>query len=164
MSSVSLFVRARWLTWSAGVLVALFAFIALAYKPADPPTPEQLVGVWIGFDDDDLTFTRLDLRPNSTGYCARVSPADTSLHEYGVEGYRVKKWGMDKWKFSTTLAPATTNAEPIFLRGAYGIGSLRLEVGGSNGQWKRDLLLFRESRLDGANQETKAKIKELEAP
>ncbi len=162
MRPVSRFDRIRWLTLAVGLPVVLFTFIALAYKPARPPKPEQLVGVWIGFDEDQLNFTRLDLRADATGFCVRVSPADTSLHDYGVEGYRVAKWTMDNWKFNTTLTPATTNAEPVFLRGRYSIGSLRLEIGGSNGRWKRELLLFRESRLDGANQETKQKIKELE--
>jgi len=144
------------------VLLTAVAFIAFAFKPGHPPKLEQLASVWIGFDDDELYFTRLDLRSDFTGYCARVSPADTSLHEYGVEGYRVTKWGLDGWKFIITLAPATTNAEPIYLRGRYSGFSLRLEVGGTNGQWKRDVVLYRESRLDGANQETRDKIKELE--
>jgi hypothetical protein len=30
-------------------------------KRAKPPTAKDLVGVWIGFDNDQLTFTRLDL-------------------------------------------------------------------------------------------------------
>jgi hypothetical protein len=30
-------------------------------KRATPPTAKDLVGVWIGFDTDQLTFTRLDL-------------------------------------------------------------------------------------------------------
>jgi len=35
-------------------------------------------------------------------------------------------------------------------------------VGGTNGEWKRDLVLYRESRIDASNQETRDKIKELE--
>jgi hypothetical protein len=164
MRSLFHFRRVRWRTWTVAVLLIAMTFIAFAYKPARPPKPELLASVWIGFDNDELNFTRLDLRPDFTGYCARVSPADTSLHEYGVDGYRVTKWGLDKWKFSVTLTPATTNAEPIYLRGRYSGFSLRLEVGGTNGQWKRDVILYRESRMDGANQETRGKIGELEKP
>lgn len=144
------------------MLLTAVAFIAFAFKPGHPPKPEQLASVWVGFDADELMFTRLDLRSDFTGYCARVSPADTSLHEYGVDGYRVTKWGLDGWKFIITLSPTTTNAEPIYLRGRYSGFSLHLEVGGTNGQWKRDVVLHRESRLDGANQEARDKIKELE--
>ena len=34
---------------------------------------EDLFGVWIGLEEAQLTFTRLDLRANSMGYCARIS-------------------------------------------------------------------------------------------
>jgi hypothetical protein len=107
-------------------------------------------------------FTRLDLRPDFAGYCARVSPADTSLHEYGADGYRVTKWTTEEWKFILSLTPATTNAEPIYLEGFCYRPSLELEVGGTNGQWKRKLVLYRESRIDGANRETRDLIRELE--
>jgi hypothetical protein len=154
--------RARWLTWIIAISLVAVGFIAFAYKPARPPKPEQLAGVWIGFDNDELVFTRLDLRSDFTGFCARVSPADISLHEYGVAGYRVTKWGLDQWKFSIMFTPITTNAEPIFMRGRLSGWSLHLEVGGTNGQWKRDVILYREARLDDVNQETRERIKELE--
>jgi hypothetical protein len=131
---------------------------------ATPPKPEALAGVWIGFDSDELEFTRLDLRPDFTGYCARVSPADTTLHEYGVDGYRVTRWTIEGWRFIISLTPAATNAEPIYLRGHCYLTSLDLEVGGVNGQWKRKMVLYRESRIDGTNQETRDKIRELEKP
>src|SRR5258707_755506 len=34
---------------------------AAGSKEATPPTAKELVGVWLGFDSDQLTFTRLDL-------------------------------------------------------------------------------------------------------
>lgn len=45
-----------------------------ADKKPTPPTAKDLVGVWVGFDSDLLTFTRLDLRADSTGFCASVPP------------------------------------------------------------------------------------------
>ena len=96
--------------------------------------------MWIGFDSDELDFCRLDLRADFTGYCARVSP-DGVLHEYGVEAYRVTHWTLEDWKVIISLTPITTNAEPIYLRGSYYGPSLDLEVGGTNGGWKRGLLL-----------------------
>ena len=118
--------------------------------------------MWIGFEQDELDFVRLDLRPDFTGYCARVSPADTSLHEYGVEAYRVRHWRLEDWKLIISLTSMTTNAEPIYLRGDYSGFSFALEMGGTTNQWKRKLVLHRESRIDGANQETRDKIRELE--
>jgi hypothetical protein len=152
----------RRLLWTTALLLAA-GLVAHATTKARPPKPEQLAGVWIGFDEDDLTFMRLDLRSDFTGYCARVSPTNISLHEYGVAAYRVAKWSLDEWKLSTTLTPVTTNAEPIFLRGRLSVSSLRLEVGGTKLKWSRDVILYRESLLDGANAETRDKIMELEA-
>lgn len=118
--------------------------------------------MWLGFDSDQLEFTRLDLRSDFTGYCARVSPADTVLHKCGVAGYRVTRWVVDGWKFSSSVTPMGTNAEPIGLQGRFNGISLQLEVGGTNGQWKRELVLYRESRFDASNQETRDLIMELE--
>jgi hypothetical protein len=85
-------------------------------KKAAPPTAKDLVGVWIGFDEDDLTFTRLELNADSTGYCARVSPADTLLHKYGVQVYRVDKWSIEGWSLAFELTPISSNAEEVYLR------------------------------------------------
>ena len=151
---------------ASAVLLALLVGCATPIPVCEwevaPPEEETLVGVWIGFEQDELDFVRLDLRTDSTGYCARVSPADTVLHDYGVEAYQVTRWELDGWKLIINLAPITTNAEPIYLRGSYNGSSFDLEMGGTHGQWKRDLVLYRESRIDGANQEAKDKIRELE--
>jgi hypothetical protein len=143
------------------VLLVLTAIIASDAKKAVPPKPEELAGVWIGFDSDELVFTRLDLRGDFSGYCARVSPADTILHKYGVRTYRVTKWTLEEWKLEVNLTPADTEAEDIYMRGRYNGFSLRLEVG-RRGGWKRDQVLYRESRIDTSNQETKDMIKKLE--
>jgi hypothetical protein len=74
-------------------------------KKAKPPTVKELIGIWIGFDDDQLTFTRLDLRADSTGFCARVSPADTILHHQGVHVYRVTKWSANGWNIEIHMSP-----------------------------------------------------------
>jgi hypothetical protein len=66
------------------------ARVAAQDKRATPPSAKDLVGIWIGFDSDQLTFTRLDLRLDSTGFCARVSPADTILHAQGVPGELIR--------------------------------------------------------------------------
>jgi hypothetical protein len=129
---------------------------------ARPPKPEELAGVWIGFDSDELMFTRLDLRPDFTGYCARVAPDDTSLHDYGVDGYRVTSWTTEGWKFIVNLTPTTTNAEPVYVRGFCYWPSLELEVGGMNGQWKRKMVLYRDSRIEGPNRATRDLIRKLE--
>jgi hypothetical protein len=135
---------------------------ALADKLARPPNPKELVGAWIGFDNDELEFTRLDLRSDFTGYCARLGPADTELHGLGVAVYRVTKWDIDDWDFRISLTPLSTDAEPIELRGKYNGFSLHLELSGTNGKWNRSLVLNRESRENASNIEARDKIRQLE--
>jgi len=120
-----------------------------------------LTGVWIGFDESQLYFFRLELRPDSTGYLANVSPAGSSLHAYGVQAYRVTYWASDEWRLTINLSPMTTNAEPVYLRGRGGYTALELEIGGTTNRWKRNLILYPESRMKSANLETRDKIGEL---
>lgn len=128
-------------------------------KRAAPPTAKDLVGVWTGFDEDDLTFTRLELRADSTGYCARASPADTILHSYGVQVYRVDRWSIGGCNVTIDLTPLSPNAEPVYLRGrAGGIASLKLEIGGLKNKWKLGLILNPESRIQVSNEETRGAI------
>ena len=159
--------KAQLFTLRFMVLAALLALLtvgapAISAKKARQPKPEDLVGVWIGFDSDELTFTRLDLRPDFTGFCARVSPADTVLHKYGVHGYRVTKWMLDGWKVVISLTPTDPNAESIYLNGHVALFSLRLEIGSPKGKWKQELLLWPESRIQASDRETKDKIDKLE--
>jgi hypothetical protein len=128
-------------------------------KRAAPPTAKDLAKVWIGFDQDNLTFTRLELHNDSTGYCARVHPADTVLHHYGVELYRVDRWNIEGWNLTFELTPISSNAEPVYLKGqAGGIATLRLEIGGVKTKWKLAILLDPESRIEISNKETKQAI------
>jgi hypothetical protein len=131
-------------------------------KRATPPTAKELVGVWIGFDQDELTFTRLELRADSTGYCARVYPSDTILHHFGVKVYRVNKWSISDWNITIDLTPISSNAESVHFNGRAGTASLKLEIVGLKTKWKRELLLSPESRIETSNQETKQAIGEAQ--
>jgi hypothetical protein len=122
-----------------------------------------LVGVWIGFDRDELTFTRLELHQDSTGFLARVSPADTILHVDGVHVYRVTAWRVDGWNIEIGTSPVSNATNIGYVRGRVGLASLRLTIGGSeNGGWKDEPLLYPESRLTISDQETKDKIEAAE--
>jgi hypothetical protein len=128
-------------------------------KRATPPTAKDLVGVWIGFDSDELTFTRLDLRADSMGFCARVSPADTILHDQGVHVYRITQWVVNGWNIEIQMAPSSNATSVGSVKGHIGLASLRLTIGGSeNGGWKEEPLLHPESRILVSNQQTREKI------
>jgi len=131
-------------------------------KRVAPPRPEDLIGVWIGFWEDE-EFTRLDLRADSTGYCAYVAPPDFITHQYGVHVYRVTAWSIDGWKLNISLAPVDSRRdESIYLKGRAGYLSLQLEIGGANRKWKEQVVLHKESRIQVSNLETKTKIEEVE--
>lgn len=130
-------------------------------KKAAPPKPEELVGVWIGFWEDE-EFTRLDLRADSTGYCAYVAPPESSAHPYGVSVYRVTRWSLDGWKLNVTLAPMDSHAESVYLKGYASFLALHLEIGGTSRKWKEKVVLRKESRMQVSNLETKTKMEEME--
>lgn len=132
-----------------------------ADKKATPPTAKELVGVWIGFDLDELYFTRLELRPDFTGFLARVAPADTILHQNGVHVYRLTSWRVDGWNVAIQMSPASNATNVGSVRGRAGLASIRLTIAGpENGGWKEQLLLYPEARITASNQETKKKIEE----
>jgi hypothetical protein len=133
------------------------------HKRATPPTAKDLVGVWMGFDSDQLTFTRLDLRADLTGFCARVSPADTSLHAQGVHVYRVTKWAVNGWSLELHMTPISNATAIGYVKGRIDLGSLRLTIGGpENGGWKEETLLESESRTMASNREARAAIEGVE--
>jgi hypothetical protein len=128
-------------------------------KGATPPTAQDLAGVWIGFDDDQLTFTRLDLRADSTGFCARVSPADTILHDRGVHAYRITKWDVSGWNIEIHMSPLSDAIGVPIVKGRIGLASLRLTIGApENGGWREEALLHPESRIMISNKETRDRI------
>ena len=149
---------------------SIFAIVALlgaslpatvSTKEVTPPKPEELVGSWIGFWQDQ-EFTRLDLRADFTGYCAYVAPADSITHQDGVHVYRVTRWVLDGRKFNVALTPVNSSDESIYLKGRVAYLSLKLEIGGANGKWKEQVVLHKESRIEASNLETKTKIEEVE--
>jgi|SRR5579864_486052 len=137
--------------------------VVAANKQAVPPTAKDLIGIWIGFDSDELTFTRLDLRADSTGYCARVSPADTILHDQGVQVYRIAKWKVNGWNIEIQMSPLTNATAVGYVKGTTGWWSMKLTIGGlENGGWKQEPFLSPESRIMVSNGETKEGIQRVD--
>ena len=133
-----------------------------ADKRAAPPSAKDLVGVWIGFDSDQLTFTRLELRADSTGFCARVSPADTILHDQGVHVFRIDRWSLNGWDIEIKMTPISNAYNVTYVRGRMGLASMKLTIGGpENGGWKEEPFLSPESRITVSNEEAKKSIEQL---
>ena len=135
---------------------------AASSKRATPPTADEVSGVWIGFDRDELTFTRLELRKDLTGYCARVSPAGTILHDQGVHVWKVTSWSVHGWSVDLQMSPVANAYAVGYVRGTVRLASLRLTMGGpENGGWKEPLLLYPESRINVSNEETRSAVERL---
>jgi hypothetical protein len=140
---------------------------APANKVAVPPPAKDLVGVWIGFNSDD-TFIRLDLHADSTGFCARVSPASTIPRDKRVSLYRVEKWAVNAWNIEIQMSPLSNAVKVDNVKGQIGLSSIRLTMrfssirlskrGSKNAKWKDQLLLHSESEIMTSNQETKDEI------
>lgn len=130
-------------------------------KEAAPPKREELVGAWIGYWEDG-EFTRLDLRADSTGFCAFVAPVEDITHDYGVQVYRITRWTLDGWRLVIALTPTESRLENVYLKGRVSGFALDLEVGGVDSKWKEKLVLNKESRIQGSNLETKTKMEEAE--
>ncbi len=145
-----------------GVVLGAQPSSVAAGKKATPPTAKELVGVWVGFDSGQLTFTRLELRSDSTGFCARVSPSDTILHVQGVHVYRIAKWTVNGRNIEIQMSPLSNATNVGYVKGRIGLASLRLSIGGAeNRGWKEEPFLHPEARILTSNQETKDKIEQL---
>jgi hypothetical protein len=154
------------------LVLALFVLLGIAVpvselyaqgldKKARPPKPEELVGAWIGFWEDG-DFTRVELRPDSTGFCAFVAPVESISHDYGVQVYRITRWTLDGWSFVLALSPTESRLENVYVKGRVSGYALELEVGGIDRKWKEKLVLNKESRIQESNLETKSKIDEAQ--
>ena len=130
-------------------------------KRAMPPRPEELVGAWVGFWEDE-EFTRLDLRADFTGYCAYVAPQDSTIHQFGVHVYRVTRWALDGDQINISLTSVNSHDENIYLKGRVGHLVFHLEIGGTDRKWKEQVILRKESQMQASNLETKNKIEEVE--
>ena len=137
----------------AALMVTLSLSASLgATKRSIPPTEKDLIGVWIGFEEGQLTFTRLDLRANSIGYCARISAGSDA------EVYRIRNWSIRGWDLQIDVIPLSPNVESIYLKGLGGRAYLQLRIGAVGGRWQRKLVLSPELDIEAANQHAKQAI------
>jgi len=131
---------------------------AQAHKRATPPTADQVVGTWVGFDGAGSEFIRLELQGNSSGYLAIIAPPDFITHDYGAQVYKIAEWSVNGWQITCDLSPSSSNAEPAQAKGEIVVSSLRLDILGIKRRWKIDSVLFSESQLERSNKETKDAI------
>jgi len=144
------------------IVIFLFTNFVEATKKSIPPTEKDLVGVWIGYEEGQMTFTRLDLRNDSTGYCARISAGS-----HVVDIHRIRKWSLRGWDLSVDMTPMSPNVARLYLKGWGGRAYLQVKIGTLEGnkiegKWNRTLVLSPESEVERCNQETKRAIEEAQ--
>jgi hypothetical protein len=125
---------------------------------ATPPTMDDLVGAWIGFEDGGSEFIRAELHRDGSGYLAMVSPSNFITHDYGVQIYRVNKWSVNGRHIAYDLVPISSNAEPAQASAEFVVSSLRLNLHGIKRRWKIESALYMESRVEDSNMEIKDAI------
>jgi hypothetical protein len=126
----------------AQVFIAAVLFIAAATLLATviplPPKPADVVGVWFGYAEDQISFLRLELDADGTGYlCVKYLP-DTPPRLYHVESWRLSGSMVD-----IQTRPIDSDAEAVtFKKVRLSMYSLEGKFGGKG--WERQVTLFSE--------------------
>lgn len=129
-------------------------------KKAKPPTVDRVIGVWLGYTEDELQFYRLDLRSDFTGYCASMYLPDTIL-PHDVCLYRIEKWELKEGRLTFRVSAVDTEAEVITLKGETTGHLMNLEVAGVG--WRRKLLLRPEANVTIPFRDTKQRVERVQS-
>lgn len=128
-----------------------------ATKKIPPPTLSQLTGVWLG--GGDLEYFRLEIREGGTGtLVVQYLPREPAV------AYAVTSTSLSGYEIAFSVSPIDTDAEPIFLRGKGTSRSLSLQVGGTDGNWDRSLLLERDETVKRRIHAVEDRASKLGAP
>ena len=107
-----------------------------AAKKIPPPSLATLAGSWLGGSDGGLEYFRLELRENGAGNLViQYLPGNPAV------AYLITSTSLSGYTVTFSVKPIDADAEPIFLRGEANSYRLSLEVGGTDGNWDRSLLL-----------------------
>jgi hypothetical protein len=107
-------------------------------RRVQPVKAKELAGEWLGYDEDMLSFYRLELSQDGRGSCS------TTFLDNPATIYRVERWSLDGYNIDIKLSPASKEAEPIYMKGTTALRRLSLEVGGLEIKWTRQLSLLNE--------------------
>ena len=125
------------------------ASVTLQGKNAPPIPAEKLVGVWEGFDEYGLSFTRLELRADFSGYVSETG---------GPQGvYRIQNWQYDGHHFAMDLVPISNHTESTVHVTANN-GSLVMNLFFHGKGWPHEVRLFPESRFEVSSRQTQQAI------
>ena len=117
-----------------------------------PPDVRAVAGIWIGIDEDNLKFYRLELEPGGKGYCS------SCFVDNPAKLYSIGRWSMERFAIKIDLVPIDKEAESIFMRGEASTSTMALQVGGTLIQWKKKLTMVKEADLEEKNAKARKRI------
>ena len=110
-------------------------------SPRPPLQSQQILGTWIGYDQNSLVFYRLVFESNGKGSCAVVYEADL------LSVYRVD-WATQALTLSIELSPRTNQSESAKVLVDYADSNdIQLTVTGEERSWKHKVVLHREKEI-----------------
>jgi len=135
--------KTRVVTFQILLSVLLWPFfsyqLAAQLNPKLPPTPEDFVGAWAGYDNDCLDFYRISLGKNSQGHC-EVVHVEKPVHTYKIDHWEVVARNLvipllpNDWA-SESIKTTVTYFDPL---------SLHLTITASTGKWEAKATLYNE--------------------
>jgi hypothetical protein len=141
----------------AAALLSIASLPVSASKKAIPPTAQQLVGVLIGWEADSLTFFRVDLLPDGTGYLAssfRQEPAVLS---------RITRWSIREWQVTMQTTPVDLHPNDVMsLVGEVVVRKLELNLVGGRNKWREHITLHRDDEARLARRSVDARMQAME--
>jgi hypothetical protein len=142
---------------SMTALLSLMNLPASASKKAIPPTAQQLAGVWIGWEADSMSFFRVDLRPDGTGYLA------SSFGEKPAVLSRITRWSIREWRVAMQTTPVDLHPNDVMsLTGEVEWRKLQLNVVGGKNVWRGELTLHRDDKTRLARESVDARMQTVE--
>lgn len=110
-------------------------------RPLDVPK-ESICGLWIGFNEDNLSFYRLILLPNGKG-SLQVEFEDGSYSKHEISNWTISEL------IEIRLEPDESPNSPIFLSGSLRRAGISSTLRGMS--WKRSVLFRRKDWFDKAS-------------
>jgi hypothetical protein len=134
------------------LLYCALTFFTWAETRVQPPAATNLIGAWVGYQEDGLKFCRLELNADGKGFFA------STVLDQPAQLHLVTEWSVNDFDIKLILTPVDDKKEPIFLRGQAGWRELKLEMGGILSGWQRKLNLIQEQPWLEKNKRVKEHI------
>jgi hypothetical protein len=138
------------MTRLAVIAIAIVGVLGLtvplsASKRAIPPTADQLVGVWIGWEADSMTFFRVDLSADGTGYLA------SSFREAPAVLSRITRWSIQGWRVTMQTTPVDVHPNDVMaIAGSVVVRKLELDIIGGRNEWRQHVTLHKDDEARSA--------------